>query len=226
MSESAETNGPPAVEADTTAQETSLLANSASNANMDTEEAEPAQSASQPEPETTVPPVEIPIAAVKQEETVPIQTPQSPVSARIASITGIPATTSLPASLPAIPQTRLPPSQTIFKPAANPAEALSRMSHVGPAKITVMKNRIDEDPKDGEAWQNYLTLTEERGDLEKTRQVYEELLKVFPDSVCFVLSACIATSNADSYRLLALSFRRIIGSHTRILSKSTLTSLK
>ena len=107
----------------------------------------------------------------------------SPISQRIASITGVAAaqrSVNHPAFVPSA-SGKVPANAA--EKAASVAEALSKLAHVGPPKLDVLKARIAEEPTDGEAWKSYVQLTEERGDLERTRQVYEELLKVFPDSV-------------------------------------------
>lgn len=107
----------------------------------------------------------------------------SPISQRIASITGV-AAAQRPANHPAfVPSSSGKVPANAAEKAASVAEALSKLAHVGPPKLDVLKARIAEEPTDGEAWKSYVQLTEERGDLERTRQVYEELLKVFPDSV-------------------------------------------
>jgi len=43
--------------------------------------------------------------------------------------------------------------------------------------------RIEQEPEDGEAWLALVADAESKGDLEGTREVYEQFLKIFPDSV-------------------------------------------
>lgn len=58
---------------------------------------------------------------------------------------------------------------------SKPTSSLSRV-----AQLTA---RVERDPLDGEAQLALLQDAEQKGDLERTREVYENFLKVFPDAV-------------------------------------------
>lgn len=52
-----------------------------------------------------------------------------------------------------------------------------------PSKTEQLRQRVQEMPEDGEAWQELVHEAERKGDLERTRQVYEDFLRHFPDAV-------------------------------------------
>ncbi|SGY68797.1 BQ5605_C004g02920 [Microbotryum silenes-dioicae] len=61
--------------------------------------------------------------------------------------------------------------------------AVQAKSHVGLSRVAQLSARIENDPYDHEAQLALLHEVEQKGDLEKTREVYESFLKVFPDAV-------------------------------------------
>jgi cleavage stimulation factor subunit 3 len=88
------------------------------------------------------------------------------------------------------------PSVSANTAAADPkakGAATSSLSRV--AQLTA---RVEKDPLDGEAQLALLQDAEQKGDLERTREVYERFLSVFPDAVssrlrrrdCFLACVC------------------------------------
>lgn len=55
------------------------------------------------------------------------------------------------------------------------------------SRLAQLQARVAKDPLDGEAQLALLADVEAKGDLERTRQVYEDFLKVFPDQVSVTL---------------------------------------
>ena len=80
------------------------------------------------------------------------------------------------------------------------AAATSSLSRV--AQLTA---RIEKDPLDGQAQLALLHDAESKGDLERTREVYERFLSVFPDAVSLLTSAPCAPRFASSRLALSLS---------------------
>lgn len=82
-------------------------------------------------------------------------------------------------------------------PAAIPGSAVGAAGEVPKAKaasslsrVAQLTARVEKDPLDGEAQLALLHDAEQKGDLERTREVYERFLSVFPDAVscaCFVI---------------------------------------
>lgn len=75
---------------------------------------------------------------------------------------------------PATASANAVPSPTKAKP-AKPTAGLSRLGQ--------LNARIEKDPLDTEAQLALIADAEQKGDLERTREVYESFLKVFPDAV-------------------------------------------
>jgi cleavage stimulation factor subunit 3 len=48
-----------------------------------------------------------------------------------------------------------------------------------------LRQRLEQDQEDGEAWLALIADAEKKGDLESTREVYESFLAIFPDNVRF-----------------------------------------
>ncbi|GAA5863399.1 hypothetical protein JCM1840_007513 [Sporobolomyces johnsonii] len=71
------------------------------------------------------------------------------------------------------------------RPAAPKAKATSSLSRV--AQLTA---RVEKDPLDGEAQLALLHDAEQKGDLERTREVYEKFLAVFPDAAQQWIAYC------------------------------------
>ncbi|SCZ92477.1 BZ3500_MvSof-1268-A1-R1_Chr5-2g07895 [Microbotryum saponariae] len=61
--------------------------------------------------------------------------------------------------------------------------AVQAKSLVGLSRVAQLSARIEKDPYDHEAQLALLHEVEQKGDLEKTREVYESFLKVFPDAI-------------------------------------------
>jgi cleavage stimulation factor subunit 3 len=106
------------------------------------------------------------------------------------------------APVPAVPEAA-PPSEALPVPAAAPSPAKKSPLFIPsaqsrpPAKkpepvprgVPVqgltkeqLRQRVDEDAEDGEAWLALIADAEQKGDLEHTREVYESFLAVFPDN--------------------------------------------
>lgn len=70
-----------------------------------------------------------------------------------------------------------PPQASPDEPRSNPTRKplLSRLA--------TLKQRVEKDCMDGEAWLELIADAEKKGDLEKTREVYKSFLKNFPDAV-------------------------------------------
>ncbi|KNE89830.1 hypothetical protein PSTG_16729 [Puccinia striiformis f. sp. tritici PST-78] len=50
------------------------------------------------------------------------------------------------------------------------------------SRLASLRQRVEKDPMDGEAWIELINDSVKKGDLEKTREVYESFLKYFPDA--------------------------------------------
>lgn len=50
-------------------------------------------------------------------------------------------------------------------------------------RLALLKQSVEKDPSDGEAWLELIADAEKKGDLEKTREVYTAFLEQFPDAV-------------------------------------------
>ncbi|PLW18409.1 hypothetical protein PCANC_08861 [Puccinia coronata f. sp. avenae] len=50
------------------------------------------------------------------------------------------------------------------------------------SRLASLRQRVEKDPMDGEAWIELITDAEKKGDLEKTREVYSSFLQHFPDA--------------------------------------------
>lgn len=87
-------------------------------------------------------------------------------------------------------QTHAAPAQGRTAAAAAATSSLSRV-----AQLTA---RIEKDPLDGQAQLALLHDAESKGDLERTREVYERFLSVFPDAVSLLTSAPRALGLARS----------------------------
>lgn len=94
-------------------------------------------------------------------------------------------------------QTHAAPAQGRAAPAGAATSSLSRV-----AQLTA---RIEKDPLDGQAQLALLHDAESKGDLERTREVYERFLSVFPDAVSLLTSAPCAPRFASSRLALSLS---------------------
>lgn len=53
------------------------------------------------------------------------------------------------------------------------------------AKLTALRARVAEDPWDAAAWEGLVKLSAEIGDVDKQREVFEDLLTQFPFAVRF-----------------------------------------
>ncbi|KAI9612158.1 hypothetical protein H4Q26_008251 [Puccinia striiformis f. sp. tritici PST-130] len=51
------------------------------------------------------------------------------------------------------------------------------------SRLASLRQRVEKDPMDGEAWIELINDSVKKGDLEKTREVYESFLKYFPDAI-------------------------------------------
>jgi hypothetical protein len=51
------------------------------------------------------------------------------------------------------------------------------------SRLASLRQRVEKDPMDGEAWIELIADAEKKGDLEKTREVYSSFLQHFPDAV-------------------------------------------
>lgn len=87
-------------------------------------------------------------------------------------------------------QTQAAPAQGRTAAAAAATSSLSRV-----AQLTA---RIEKDPLDGQAQLALLHDAESKGDLERTREVYERFLSVFPDAVSLLTSVPCALGSARS----------------------------
>jgi cleavage stimulation factor subunit 3 len=115
-------------------------------------------------------------------------TPVLVASSSAAAAAGTAASSVEPHEFPSIPPSPLRPSRDAAADPGRPnvkPKGTSSMSRV--AQLTA---RVEKDPMDGEAQLALLQDAEQKGDLERTREVYENFLKVFPDavSVCFALA--------------------------------------
>lgn len=71
------------------------------------------------------------------------------------------------------------------------------------SKLAQLTARIEKDPYDGEAQLALLAEVEAKGDLERTREVYEEFLRIFPNAVS-ILSSCSRSTAALDYACSAI----------------------
>lgn len=63
----------------------------------------------------------------------------------------------------------------------------ARTKGTAKTRVAQLQARVEKDPLDGDARLALVKDAEEKGDLERTREVYNEFLKVFPDAVCLLL---------------------------------------
>lgn len=78
------------------------------------------------------------------------------------------------------------------------------------SRLAKLRQRVEKDKTDGPAWLELIQDAVQKGDLEKTRQVYNSFLKVFPDNVrlSLVLRSLIRAHFAARSRLLASIVRQ------------------
>lgn len=100
-----------------------------------------------------------------------------PIKTELATPFPFPAALDSDASTPTTTQLYEDPGRPLKAGGATKASAapLSRVSQ--------LNARIEKDPLDGEARLALLADAEQKGDLERTREVYEDFLRVFPDAV-------------------------------------------
>ncbi|GAA5996861.1 cleavage polyadenylation factor subunit RNA14 [Rhodotorula paludigena] len=91
----------------------------------------------------------------------------------------------VPAAVATPPPAAIPGSAAGAAGEAPKAKAASSLSRV--AQLTA---RVEKDPLDGEAQLALLHDAEQKGDLERTREVYERFLSVFPDAAPQWISYC------------------------------------
>lgn len=70
-----------------------------------------------------------------------------------------------------------------------PPKPVAAISGINQSKTATLRQRIEGNPIDSDAWLTLITDAETKGDLDKTREVYEEFFKVYPESVSRVRSA-------------------------------------
>lgn len=87
-----------------------------------------------------------------------------------------PPARNLAADLDAVP---LPTASTSTNPQPIPTASSSNPL----SRVAQLSKRIEANPLDGEARLALIVDAESKGDLERTREIYEDFLKVFPDAV-------------------------------------------
>ncbi|GAA5920123.1 hypothetical protein JCM1841_004448 [Sporobolomyces salmonicolor] len=120
----------------------------------------------------------------------PVMTTEEPAGAAVPAreATSTPTlyeAAASPADVPAKVDTPQPAAPAANGPAAPKAKATSSLSRV--AQLTA---RVEKDPLDGEAQLALLHDAEQKGDLERTREVYEKFLAVFPDAAQQWIAYC------------------------------------
>ena len=115
----------------------------------------------------------------------------------LASLSGSPFPTQtelltpfpFPATLGSDPST--PTTTQLYEDPGRPVKAggAAKVAAAPLSRVAQLNARIEKDPLDGEARLALLADAEQKGDLERTREVYEDFLRVFPDAVSDYLSS-------------------------------------
>lgn len=91
---------------------------------------------------------------------------------------------SLKFPLPAKPPTE--PNKPLFAPSPTGSESQppdrSPLRQPVLSRLASLKQRVEKDPMDGEAWIELIADAQKKGDLDKTREVYSSFLQNFPDA--------------------------------------------
>ncbi|KAK4705927.1 cleavage stimulation factor subunit 3, partial [Phenoliferia sp. Uapishka_3] len=130
-----------------------------------------------------------------------------------------------PAPTPVIPLPRqsrfsdATPSSTVDEEYVDPARVAAQAFAARVAKIPApvsrvaqLTARVENDPLDGEARLALLADAEQKGDLERTREVYEDFLKIFPDAT----QQWIAYANLELSHSLFQNVEAIFGRCLRL----------
>lgn len=117
----------------------------------------------------------------------------SPVHSDLASrAEGTPVPTTVPAEVAVKHEdasSSLSPGPVPIRSSAPTPDAMGRLaptagsSKAPLSRVAQLSARVEKDPLDGEARLALIADAVQKGDLERTREVYEEFLKVFPDAV-------------------------------------------
>lgn len=86
------------------------------------------------------------------------------------------------ASTPVPPQNETPSSSSIA-PAQSSSGLSARKPQQALTRLAKLRQRIDKDRFDGEAWLELISDAVQKGDLDRTREMYEGFLQAFPDNV-------------------------------------------
>ncbi|GAA5894906.1 cleavage polyadenylation factor subunit RNA14 [Sporobolomyces salmoneus] len=111
--------------------------------------------------------------------------------------------------VPKVDTPTLPSAATTSKPApSKPTSSLSR--------IAQLNQRVEKDPLDGEAQLALLQEVEAKGDLERTREVYEKFLTTFPDASQQWISYCDLELSHSNFSQVEAIFSRCLRISTSV----------
>lgn len=153
-------------------------------------------------------------AAIKTEATAPSDA---------AAPTVPEGTSTTPAVSPTKPEpSSQPPNETASQSLSPPPPVFTERAPVPPtrkapqSRLALLKQSVEKDPSDGEAWLELIADAEKKGDLEKTREVYQSFLEHFPDAVSRPHShRHFAVSDVRSSRYLGTAMDRLCESRAR-----------
>ncbi|GAA6055006.1 hypothetical protein JCM3770_000490 [Rhodotorula araucariae] len=119
--------------------------------------------------------------------------------------------------VPAAVATPPPPAATGGAPPANPGEAPKAAKPTsGLSRVAQLTARVEKDPLDGEAQLALLHDAEQKGDLERTREVYEKFLSVFPDAAQQWIAYCNLELSHNLFDRVEAIFGRCCRSSTSV----------
>ncbi|GAA5960372.1 hypothetical protein JCM3765_007490 [Sporobolomyces pararoseus] len=162
----------------------------------------------------------------EQQESVEQQTPvpssSSALDAAIsATLEGVATqepprdSTSTPALYEADPSsTEVPKVDTPTLPSSKPAASMKPTSSL--SRIAQLTQRVEKDPLDGEAQLALLQEVEAKGDLERTREVYEKFLTTFPDASQQWISYCDLELSHSNFSQVEAIFSRCLRISTSV----------
>lgn len=127
------------------------------------------------------------------------------IMSEITVLDPVPSTSSTPVPISATRPTRFSSNpldpQTLLEQGRAAALAFAaKTKGQALSRVAQLQARIEKDPLDGEARLALIQDAEKKGDLERTREVYESFLSVFPDAVSWSLEQAMLCSRIQVER--------------------------
>ena len=139
--------------------------------------------------------------------------PSGPLAALLSQAeedVGSPAAASTPAADAPTPQ------PTVVAAPAVPARATRPTQGPPLTRAQQLKQRVEEEPTDSQAWLALIADAEQKGDLERTREVYEAFFKVYPDASAQWIAYADLELQHSHFALVEAIFSRCLRQSTSV----------